>query len=79
MSGRADLLGCVGFHPNAALVTHELVDLCHRHDLQVNAFTVNDKEAYRRLARLHVDGVFTDHPDVLMREAERSAHGDDPA
>ncbi len=63
---RADLLGCESFHPNAALATAELVDLCRRHNLKVNAFTVNDRQSYERLWKLGVDGVFTDYPDMLM-------------
>jgi glycerophosphoryl diester phosphodiesterase len=42
-----------------------LVEAAHAAGLQVNAWTVNTRIAYRRMERLGVDGVFSDNPWLL--------------
>lgn len=46
-------------HP---LVTRELVDHAHRHDVQVHVWTVNEPDEMISLLELGVDGIITDHP-----------------
>jgi len=65
---RAAYIGCSAVDPNASLVDDELVDVCHRHNMKVFAFTVNERGTMRKLTQMGVDGVFTDYPDRL-REA----------
>jgi glycerophosphoryl diester phosphodiesterase len=62
---RAALLGCHAVNPNAALVTEDLVEVCHRHHMKVLAFTVNERGVMRTLSQKGVDGFFTDYPDRL--------------
>ena len=51
-------------------VTAELVDAAHAAGLEVHPFALRDEEdgpeAYRRLAAMGVDAVFTDHPDTAV-------------
>lgn len=63
---RAAHIGCVAVNPDASLVTPELVQLCHRHGMQVLTFTVNERGTMRKLMQMGVDGFFTDFPDRLM-------------
>jgi glycerophosphoryl diester phosphodiesterase len=49
------------------LVTRELVDFAHRHDVQVHVWTVNEEAEMRRLLELGVDGVMSDFPARLRR------------
>ena len=66
---RAAFLGCFSVNPDAGLVTPELVEICHRHHMQVYAFTVNERGMMRKLALMGVNGFFTDFPD-RFREVE---------
>ena len=52
------------------LVTPELVDHAHRHDIQVHVWTINDADAIDSLLALNVDGIISDFP---ARVAERIA------
>jgi len=65
---RAIRLGCVAFHPHQAIVSPRLVDHAHAAGLQVYAWTVDRVSQARRLARIGVDGVFTNVPAVLRAD-----------
>ena len=47
------------------LVTRELVEFAHRHDVQVHVWTINDEAEMRRLLAEGVDGVMSDFPGRL--------------
>jgi len=49
------------------LVTTELVEFAHRHDVQVHVWTINDEDEMRRLLDLGVDGVMSDFPALLRK------------
>ena len=83
---RAAHIGCSAVDPNMNLVSAELVDVCHRHHMNVFAFTVNERGTMRKLLALGVDGFFTDYPDRLLdaaaapgREAASSGGNGTPA
>ena len=44
------------------LVTQELVDHAHGHEIQVHVWTVNELDEIEALLALGVDGIVTDHP-----------------
>jgi len=50
---------------NAKAITRRSVEAVHAHGLEVFAYTVNTKRQANRMARLHVDGIFSDFPDVV--------------
>lgn len=64
-------------HPRRSLVVPSLVRLLHAEGTRVHAWTVNDERQARRLLRLGVDGIFTDHPARMVRlrdsELQRAA------
>jgi glycerophosphoryl diester phosphodiesterase len=58
-------------HPKSELVDRSLVKRAHSLGLALYAWTVNDADEVQRLARLGVDGVITDVPDVAVAALER--------
>lgn len=67
---RAVRLGCAALHPHQTTVSPRLVDQAHAAGLQVYAWPVDHLSQARRLARMGLDGVFTNVPAIL-RAAER--------
>jgi glycerophosphoryl diester phosphodiesterase len=53
-------------HPHWSLVDRSMVQWAHRHDYQVNVWTVDDPQVARQLAEWGVDGIITDHPAALL-------------
>ncbi|HZI93402.1 MAG TPA: glycerophosphodiester phosphodiesterase [Patescibacteria group bacterium] len=76
---RAAHIGCAAVNPDASLVTPELVQLCHRHDMQVLTFTVNERGTMRKLMQMDVDGFFSDYPDRLMTAILDGHDSENPA
>lgn len=54
------------------LVTRELVEHCHRHDLLVHVWTINEPSEMHRLLDLGVDGLVTDRPDRMAELVARA-------
>jgi glycerophosphoryl diester phosphodiesterase len=53
------------------LVTRDLVEHAHAHDIQVHVWTINAAEEMAKLLDLGVDGIVTDFPGVLSELIER--------
>jgi len=47
------------------LATSRIIKACHRRDMAVHYWTINDKEEMRQLIELGADGLITDRPDVM--------------
>jgi Glycerophosphoryl diester phosphodiesterase len=65
-----DILLHLGFTPTiyspaAELVTKELIHQCHRRNVKIIPWTVNDKNAIAELTKMGVDGIITDYPDLF--------------
>ena len=43
-------------------VTKKIVDTCHKNNLKVLVYTVNDLQTYHKLNAWGVDGIFSDNP-----------------
>jgi glycerophosphoryl diester phosphodiesterase len=58
--------GHEALHPEWKLVDRALVKRARALGLELRAWTVNDADEHERLARLGVDGLITDVPDVAL-------------
>jgi glycerophosphoryl diester phosphodiesterase len=65
-------------HPRRHLVTPALMRRVRAEGASVHAWTVNEASEARRLMRLGVDGIFTDHPGRMarLRDAEARRPGE---
>jgi glycerophosphoryl diester phosphodiesterase len=52
-------------HPEAAMIDAAYMQWAKRHKWQVNTWTVDDPDEARRLARLGVNAIITNKPDVI--------------
>ncbi len=59
------------YSPDFRIVTPAIVRRAHRRDIRVIPWTVNREDDMLRLAKLGVDGLITDYPDVAVRALER--------
>jgi glycerophosphoryl diester phosphodiesterase len=55
------------------LVTPELLEFAHRHDVQVHVWTINDEDEMRSLLDLGVDAVMSDFPALLRKVVDERA------
>ncbi|MFL9483631.1 glycerophosphodiester phosphodiesterase family protein [Chitinophagaceae bacterium LWZ2-11] len=55
------------YSPNYLLVTEELVKDAHAAKIAVLPWTVNKEEDIKRMIDLQVDGIISDHPEILIR------------
>lgn len=62
--------GHAALHPGAWLLADDaaarVVESAHAREVRVTTWTVNDPEEMRRLARIGIDGLITDVPDVAL-------------
>jgi glycerophosphoryl diester phosphodiesterase len=63
-----NLVKHVARHPHATQVNAEYMRRARDNGWQVNVWTVNEVAEAKRLRDLGVDGIFTDYPDVMLRE-----------
>lgn len=66
-----EILASLGFTPTVyspayELVTKELVEKCHKRQIKVIPWTVNDKAAIDAVKALGVDGIISDYPDRVL-------------
>lgn len=63
----------LGFKPNIispdySLLTQEIVDTLHQHQVSVIPWTVDDITSAKKLYQMGVDGIITDYPDKINLE-----------
>ncbi len=63
----AEELAAEALHPELTLLDGPPVDEAHRRGLEVRVWSVNRPDDMEWLARLGVDGIFTDYPERLLR------------
>lgn len=63
----AQELGLSAVHPSHRYLTPELVAAAHAARLRVNAWTVNDPGRIAELARMGVDGIASDFPELVPK------------
>lgn len=59
-------VGSRGFNISGKRLTPAMIDRCHRHQIPVAVYTVNEAPVMHRLVEMGVDAVFTDHPDRML-------------
>ncbi|MGJ7030989.1 glycerophosphodiester phosphodiesterase family protein [Niabella hirudinis] len=55
------------YSPNYKIVTPELVKECHRRNIKIVPWTVDDIETIKKLADMGADGLITDYPDLFYQ------------
>ncbi len=48
------------------LASRRIINACHRRDMAVHYWTINDKEEMRMLIEMGADGLITDRPDLMQ-------------
>lgn len=61
------------------LIGESWIRLAGREGIRVYAWTVNEREEFRRLVRCGVDAVITDYPDLMLRERDQSLSDRSPS
>ncbi|MGH2506965.1 MAG: glycerophosphodiester phosphodiesterase [Ktedonobacteraceae bacterium] len=64
------VLQCEWVHMDYKLFTPKMPAFFHTHGLQLGVWTVNDAEGLQRLARLGVDALTTDRPDLFATASD---------
>lgn len=59
-------LGCSSLGIHYLLLNKQVIDYCHRYDLRVSAWTVNDIAFAKQLVHWQVDAIITDIPSQLL-------------
>ena len=59
-------LGCRQLGIHYPLLNHKVIQYCHRYDLPVSAWTVNDIETIKQLIDWQADVIITDYPSHLL-------------
>lgn len=59
-------LGVYAIHPDYKLVNENLIKECHKNNILVNTYTVNEKEDIERLIKEGIDGIITDYPNLVL-------------
>jgi glycerophosphoryl diester phosphodiesterase len=63
----ADKVGAKCWNPDFDCVREDSMKAAHDHGLEVNTWTVNKPEDWKRARDLHVDTIITDDPEGLKR------------
>lgn len=53
-------------NPLHTMVTSELINQMHNHNIQVFPWTINDSSTMLHLVRMRIDGLITDYPDIAI-------------
>jgi len=55
------------YSPNFVLVNRKLVIACHKQNMQVIPWTINEPDKMKKIKALGVDGLITDYPDRAIK------------
>ena len=71
----AKMINCKYLHLYYVLVNQALVQACHKNNIKVNVFTVNEEYDIKKMLACDVDGIITDYPlrvrDIIKKSAQR--------
>jgi glycerophosphoryl diester phosphodiesterase len=60
-----DRLNAQAYHPHLNIIERSLVNQLHQKKIQVNVWTLNNKDEMKRFIKMGVDGIITDDPALL--------------
>lgn len=60
-------LNAYSLNISAARVNKKIIETCHKQNIKVLVYTVNDLKAALELQNIGVDGIFSDYPDIMCR------------
>lgn len=66
----ARYMGISYFQISYKRITKKLIDLAHKNNIRVYAWTVNDEESITRLLNLGLDGIMSDESKLLLKTAK---------
>jgi glycerophosphoryl diester phosphodiesterase len=61
----ADAFQIPEYHGDYHLLTEKFIEKAHKKKIKIHVWTINEKKDMERLIKLGVDGIITDHPDLL--------------
>ncbi|MBC8277940.1 MAG: glycerophosphodiester phosphodiesterase [FCB group bacterium] len=64
----AEELQAFSIHANREFISEEFVRDTHRRGMKFYVYTVNHPEDVLRLRKMHIDGIFTDYPDLSISD-----------
>lgn len=67
----AEKIGAFSIHPAYTSLTQPLIDQAHALNLRIYAYTVNATDDIARLAKLGIDGVFTNYPERVLNKCSQ--------
>lgn len=59
------MIGGNALHPEYHSINKEIIEKAHENNLEVNVYTVNDKEDIKKVIALEVDAIITNYPHIL--------------
>lgn len=69
--------GAIAIHPPVGIVTREYVELCHRHNVKVHTWVVDNPLMMNDIIKMGVDAFITDCPDSGRRIIDNFRPGAD--
>lgn len=59
-----DRLGAIAVHPPVGVVTKDYVEQCHKHNIKVHTWTVDNPLVMEKVMKMGIDAFITDCPDT---------------
>lgn len=56
------------YSPHYLLVNKHMIEYCHKNNIKLIPWTVNDLMAAKQLVNMGVDGIISDYPDIMVKE-----------
>ena len=57
-------LGAIAVHPPVGMVTRDYVEQCHKHNIRVHTWTVDNPLIMEKVSKMGIDAFITDCPDT---------------
>jgi glycerophosphoryl diester phosphodiesterase len=68
----AESIGADAIHPQYYSVSSEIVNACHKNNIRVNVWSVDDKSAIKQMISNQVDTIITNYPEIALKILENN-------